>query len=74
MSIDGFTEIKLPGLLKFKRSLGPDVTIRPLAMESVTSFKDFSNWTPSLGDLEVFKSTSVALCHAIRCIHHIVRL
>jgi N-acetylglutamate synthase-like GNAT family acetyltransferase len=54
MSIDGFTEIKLPGLLKFKRSLGPDVTIRPLAMESVTSFKDFSNWTPSLGDLEVF--------------------
>ena len=54
MSIEGFKDLKLPGFLKLTKSIGPDVTIRPLAQKELSDFEGFSNWQPSLGDLEVF--------------------
>ncbi len=54
MSINGFSPIKLPGILKKNLPLGPDVTIRTLAQEDLNEFKKFNNWQPGLGDLEVF--------------------
>lgn len=37
-----------------KLSKGPMVTVRPLAMENLDAFMDFNQWSPSLGDLELF--------------------
>ncbi|WP_296623695.1 GNAT family N-acetyltransferase [Marivirga sp.] len=54
MSISGFEPIKLPGILKQNKNLGPDVTIRTLAEKDLTEFQGFNNWHPALGDLEVF--------------------
>lgn len=54
MSINGFSTISLPGLIKRKMNIGPDVTIRTLAQEEVDEFQQFKHWQPSLGDLEVF--------------------
>ncbi|GAA5026525.1 hypothetical protein GCM10011506_12190 [Marivirga lumbricoides] len=54
MSITGFSSICLPGLVKRKMNIGPDVTIRPLAKREVEEFQQFKNWHPALGDLEVF--------------------
>lgn len=54
MSIDGFSQSKLPGLLKFIKPMGPDVTIRTLVNNQLEAFNKFNNWHPSLGDLEVF--------------------
>jgi len=54
LSLEGFSNIKMPGLLSFKRSIGPDVTIRSLACKDLSNFNKFNRWTPTLGDLEVF--------------------
>lgn len=54
MSINGFSTISLPGLIKRKMNIGPDVTIRTLAQKEVEEFQQFKNWHPALGDLEVF--------------------
>lgn len=54
MSIEGFSQARLPGLLKLRRPMGPDVTIRTLAEKDLKGFQGFSNWHPALGDLEVF--------------------
>lgn len=34
--------------------VGPMVTIRSLGIEDLSALKDFKNWSPSLGDLELF--------------------
>ncbi|HET8860572.1 GNAT family N-acetyltransferase [Marivirga sp.] len=54
MSISGFEKVKLPGILKQNKNLGPDVTIRTLAEKELIDFQGFNNWHPALGDLEVF--------------------
>ncbi|WNB16868.1 GNAT family N-acetyltransferase [Marivirga arenosa] len=54
MSISGFESVKLPGILKQNKNLGPDVTIRTLAEKDLDEFRNFKNWYPTLGDLEVF--------------------
>lgn len=41
------------GLL-LQGSLGPMVTVRSLAMQDLHAFIDFKQWSPSLGDLELF--------------------
>jgi GNAT superfamily N-acetyltransferase len=40
--------------LSLKFSLGPSVTVRDLAMDIFPTVNHFNNWTPSLGDLELF--------------------
>lgn len=50
----GFTSVRLPGLTRAKLAIGPDVTIRSLGLEDLTTFKNFTSWHPSFGDLEVF--------------------
>lgn len=35
-------------------SVGPIVTVRSLATEDLSALKNFKNWSPSLGDLELF--------------------
>jgi len=54
MSISGFEPVKLPGILKQNKNLGPDVTIRTLGEKNLDEFRNFKNWHPALGDLEVF--------------------
>ena len=54
MSISGFEPVKLPGILKQNKNLGPDVTVRTLAEKELDEFRGFKNWHPALGDLEVF--------------------
>lgn len=34
--------------------IGPIVTLRSLALKNLSSFKNFKNWSPALGDLELF--------------------
>jgi hypothetical protein len=38
----------------FNVTIGPIVTLRPLQYTRLDSFTNFSNWSPSLGDLELF--------------------
>lgn len=33
---------------------GPEVTVRSLSMNNLSSFKQFSSWNPSIGSLEIF--------------------
>ena len=40
--------------LNFKSSIGPMVTLRSLRLNNLTPFSNFQNWSPSLGDLELF--------------------
>jgi N-acetylglutamate synthase-like GNAT family acetyltransferase len=40
--------------LKFKGLIGPMVTLRSLQLNNLASFSNFQNWSPSLGDLELF--------------------
>lgn len=54
MSINGFSDVKLPGIFKRKLNIGPDVTIRTLAQKDLKEFRQFNQWQPALGDLEVF--------------------
>jgi len=54
MSLSGFENVKLPGILRQNRALGPDVTIRALAEKDLDGFRKFAQWQPTLGDLEVF--------------------
>jgi hypothetical protein len=42
------------GPLTLAAALGPVVTIRSLSMQDLTPLKHFKNWSPSLGDLELF--------------------
>ncbi len=42
------------GRLSLKRSLGPTVTIRSLSLTDLGILQKFSQWSPSLGDLELF--------------------
>lgn len=42
------------GLLSLKMAIGPIVTWRSLLMKDFNPFKNFKNWSPSLGDLELF--------------------
>jgi hypothetical protein len=35
-------------------NMGPLTTLRPLADDSLTSFKQFESWSPSLGTMELF--------------------
>lgn len=34
--------------------IGPVVTVRPLSLQNLNSLKNFNQWSPSLGDLELF--------------------
>lgn len=54
MSIDGFSPLNLPGIFRLKQGFGPDVTLRALTKNNINDFSNFSNWHPTLGDLEVF--------------------
>jgi len=55
ITISNFTGYALPGIFKMKiNNVGPTVTIRDLNLHDLTSFRGFSNWRPSLGDLELF--------------------
>lgn len=54
MTINGFSPVKLPGMIRAKLANGPDVTIRGLGREDLSTFKNFASWHPSFGDLEVF--------------------
>jgi GNAT superfamily N-acetyltransferase len=40
--------------LKFRPAVGPTVTVRPLILSDLNGLKNFKNWSPSLGDLELF--------------------
>jgi GNAT superfamily N-acetyltransferase len=40
--------------LKFSAAVGPTVTVRPLGLSDLSDMKNFKNWSPSLGDLELF--------------------
>ena len=51
---NGFSSIQLPGILKQRLNIGPDVTVRNLAKKDLSGFTNFSSWHPSFGDLEVF--------------------
>jgi len=53
MSIDGFNMNLLPSLIKLKSKIGPSVTVNELRKKN-SEFVDFSRWTPTIGDLEVF--------------------
>jgi hypothetical protein len=44
----------LLGHLTLSAAIGPTVTIRSLSMDDLTPLKQFHNWSPSLGDLELF--------------------
>jgi GNAT superfamily N-acetyltransferase len=46
--------VKLFSVLNFKASVGPIVTIRSLELGNLGPFANFSNWSPSIGDLELF--------------------
>jgi len=52
-TIDGLAR-DIFGSLSLTVPAGPHVTIRSLAMEDLRSLKDFTDWSPSLGDLELF--------------------
>lgn len=43
-----------PGWLLGPVRKGPMVTIRPLAMDNLTTFDQFSQWQPSMGTMELF--------------------
>jgi predicted acetyltransferase len=50
----GHTKL-LPGILSYKtRKLGPIVTVRDILPSKINGFKEFTAWTPSLGDMELF--------------------
>ena len=40
--------------LNLKAAIGPVVTIRTLSMEDLAMLRNFNQWSPSLGDLELF--------------------
>jgi len=40
--------------LKFSAAVGPTVTVRPLGLSDLSGMQNFKNWSPSLGDLELF--------------------
>lgn len=42
------------GLMNAKIPFGPVVTVRAVNNKELTSFHNFANWSPSLGDLELF--------------------
>jgi GNAT superfamily N-acetyltransferase len=42
------------GFLSGTGRIGPVVTVRSVALNSVTAFVNFSNWSPAIGDLELF--------------------
>lgn len=45
----------LRGFLSFKsRELGPTVTVRDIAIDKIDDFMNFKQWSPSLGDMELF--------------------
>ncbi|RAW01291.1 GNAT family N-acetyltransferase [Pseudochryseolinea flava] len=45
----------LPGTGSFlKLPIGPVATVRALALEDLSQFHNFANWSPSFGDLELF--------------------
>lgn len=46
--------INLLSSLNFSAAIGPMVTLRSLQLASLDSFSNFNNWSPSLGDLELF--------------------
>ncbi len=50
----GRNTLKLFSILNFKASVGPTVTIRSLQLTNLDSFSNFKDWTPSIGDLELF--------------------
>lgn len=54
ISLDGFSGVRLPGVLRIQRNIGPDVTIRNLTLNIIDDYRNFKKWRPTLGDLEVF--------------------
>ena len=54
MSVSGFCEVSLPGMLKKNIKNGPEVTLRSICLKQLTGFEEFEKWHPELGDLEVF--------------------
>jgi N-acetylglutamate synthase-like GNAT family acetyltransferase len=45
---------KMTGWFHIKMRLGPSVTIRSLSLNDLGILQNFSQWSPSLGDLELF--------------------
>jgi GNAT superfamily N-acetyltransferase len=45
---------QLLGSFSLNATIGPTVTLRCLTMTDLTEFENFKNWSPSLGDLELF--------------------
>jgi GNAT superfamily N-acetyltransferase len=56
ISISGRTQYSASslGVLSVKGKMGPHVTTRTLALKDLSILREFSNWRPSLGDLELF--------------------
>lgn len=52
-TVSQYTKKIFPGF-SFKVSVGPMVTIRSLSMTDLHMLKTFKQWSPSLGDLELF--------------------
>lgn len=46
--------VKLLSLFNFTASVGPIVTIRSLQLANLGPFSNFRDWSPSIGDLELF--------------------
>jgi GNAT superfamily N-acetyltransferase len=46
--------VKLFSLFNFNASVGPIVTIRSLQLANLEAFSNFKEWSPSIGDLELF--------------------
>lgn len=53
LSAGSIEDMKMPGMIKVKIK-GPTVTVRSLKDINIDRLIGFSNWSPSLGDLEVF--------------------
>jgi GNAT superfamily N-acetyltransferase len=52
--IDDVKQKALLGRMSFKLPAGPIVTVRPLALKDISMLINFSRWSPSIGDLELF--------------------
>jgi N-acetylglutamate synthase-like GNAT family acetyltransferase len=46
--------VRLFSAFNFKMSVGPIVTVRSLQLANLNPFENFTNWSPSIGDLELF--------------------
>jgi GNAT superfamily N-acetyltransferase len=56
-TLSGTVAANMPGItsiLSATLSIGPIVTVRTLALKNLNFLKNFNEWSPSLGDLELF--------------------